>query len=291
MKFLFKGIVVLALGVVLLSTISASAATVNRQSNSRTSTTATPIKHLVVIFDENISFDAMEKRAGADLAGRLRDLTLKIYTRAAEHAWTKGILIADTKFEFGTVEGELVLGDEALTPDSSRFWPLDTYEPGRAQDSYDKQFVRDYLERIRWPKSPPAPPLPPEIAARTSEKYKEAFRALTPESRYPIAAVFVEIDPDLVDVNVHPTKTEVKFTRDGEVHHAVSQAVTITDPSQVRALMVDSSRGKAVLRATVAGGPVRLAVKLGKGFDFRCDTESNPKGNTTPCLPAARHRS
>ena len=129
--------------------------------------------------DENISFEAMAKRVGADLAGRLRDLTLRIYTRAAEHAWTKGILIADTKFEFGTVEGELVLGDEALTPDSSRFWPLDTYEPGRAQDSYDKQFVRDYLERIRWPKSPPAPPLPPEIAARTSEKYKEAYRALT----------------------------------------------------------------------------------------------------------------
>jgi len=129
--------------------------------------------------DENISFDAMAKRVGADLAGRLRELTLKIYRRAAEYARTKGILIADTKFEFGTVAGELVLGDEVLTPDSSRFWPLDTYEPGRAQDSYDKQFVRDYLERIRWPKSPPAPPLPAEIAARTSEKYKEAYRALT----------------------------------------------------------------------------------------------------------------
>jgi phosphoribosylaminoimidazole-succinocarboxamide synthase len=129
--------------------------------------------------DENISFDAMAQRVGADLAARLRDLTLKIYTRAAEYARTKGILIADTKFEFGTVNGELVLGDEVLTPDSSRFWPLDTYEPGRAQDSYDKQFVRDYLERIRWPKSPPAPPLPSEIAGRTSEKYKEAYRALT----------------------------------------------------------------------------------------------------------------
>jgi phosphoribosylaminoimidazole-succinocarboxamide synthase len=129
--------------------------------------------------DENISFDAMAQRVGADLAARPRDLTLKIYTRAAEYARTKGILIADTKFEFGTVNGELVLGDEVLTPDSSRFWPLDTYEPGRAQDSYDKQFVRDYLERIRWPKSPPAPPLPSEIAGRTSEKYKEAYRALT----------------------------------------------------------------------------------------------------------------
>ena len=129
--------------------------------------------------DENISFDAMAKRVGADLAGRLRDLTLKIYTRASEYARTKGILIADTKFEFGTIAGELVLGDEALTPDSSRFWPLDTYEPGRAQDSYDKQFVRDYLERIRWTKSPPAPLLPAEVAARTSEKYKQAYRALT----------------------------------------------------------------------------------------------------------------
>ena len=109
---------------------------------------------------------------GLALATRLRDLTLKIYTRAAEYARSKGVIIADTKFEFGTVGGELVLGDEVLTPDSSRFWPLDTYEPGRAQNSYDKQFVRDYLERIKWSKTPPAPPLPPEIAAKTSEKYK-----------------------------------------------------------------------------------------------------------------------
>jgi phosphoribosylaminoimidazole-succinocarboxamide synthase len=129
--------------------------------------------------DENISFDAMVKIAGADLSARLRDLTLKIYTRAAEYARTKGIIIADTKFEFGMVKGELILGDEVLTPDSSRFWPLDTYEPGRAQNSYDKQFVRDYLERIKWPKLPPAPPLPAEIASRTSEKYKEAYLAVT----------------------------------------------------------------------------------------------------------------
>ena len=129
--------------------------------------------------DENISFDAMTKRTGADLAARLRDLTLKIYTRAAEYAKSRGILIADTKFEFGTVNGELVLGDEVLTPDSSRFWPLETYEPGHAQNSYDKQFVRDYLEQIHWTKTPPAPPLPPEIARKTSEKYKEAYRVLT----------------------------------------------------------------------------------------------------------------
>ena len=129
--------------------------------------------------DENISFAAMTKLVGADLASRLRDLTLNIYSRAAEYARTKGILIADTKFEFGTVDGELVLADEALTPDSSRFWPLETYEPGRAQNSYDKQFVRDYLESIKWSKTPPAPPLPPEIARKTSEKYKDAYRALT----------------------------------------------------------------------------------------------------------------
>lgn len=129
--------------------------------------------------DENIPFDTMAKMVGADLAARLRDLTLKIYNRASEYARTKGIIIADTKFEFGTVQGELVLGDEVLTPDSSRFWPLDTYEPGRSQNSYDKQFVRDYLERIQWSKLPPAPPLPEEIAIRTSQKYKEAYSALT----------------------------------------------------------------------------------------------------------------
>lgn len=129
--------------------------------------------------DENIPFEAMTKIVNPELAERLRGLTLRIYERAAEYARTKGILIADTKFEFGHAGGELVLGDEALTPDSSRFWPLDRYAPGRAQDSYDKQFVRDYLEQIRWPKTPPAPPLPAEVAARTSGKYKEAYRALT----------------------------------------------------------------------------------------------------------------
>ncbi len=129
--------------------------------------------------DENISFETMAAVTGTELATRLHDLTLKIYTRAAEYARTKGILIADTKFEFGTVDGELVLGDEVLTPDSSRFWPLESYQPGRAQNSYDKQFVRDYLERIRWQKTPPAPPLPDDIASKTSEKYSDAYRALT----------------------------------------------------------------------------------------------------------------
>src|SRR5262249_16473069 len=94
------------------------------------------------------------------------------------HARARGILIADTKFEFGIVDGELVLGDEALTPDSSRFWPLESYQPGRAQSSYDKQFVRDYLESIHWSKTPPAPPLPPEIVRKTGGKFKDAYRRL-----------------------------------------------------------------------------------------------------------------
>ena len=129
--------------------------------------------------DENISFETMAGLIGAALAARLRDLTLEIYTRAARYAETKGILIADTKFEFGFVGSELVLGDEVLTPDSSRFWPAESYQPGGPQFSFDKQFVRDYLESIAWNKQPPAPPLPAEVAARTSEKYRQAYSVLT----------------------------------------------------------------------------------------------------------------
>ncbi len=129
--------------------------------------------------DENISFERTSSIIGEDLARRLRDLTLAIYTRAADYAATKGIIIADTKFEFGFVGDELVLGDEVLTPDSSRFWPAETYKPGGAQYSFDKQFVRDYLESIHWNKQPPAPELPEEIAAKTGEKYREAYRILT----------------------------------------------------------------------------------------------------------------
>ena len=129
--------------------------------------------------DENISFDVMSGIVGSDLAHRLRDLTLRIYTTAAGYAKSRGIILADTKFEFGFVGGELVLGDEVLTPDSSRFWPVDRYEPGRPQDSYDKQYVRDYLESIQWNKQPPAPALPDDVARRTSEKYREAYRVLT----------------------------------------------------------------------------------------------------------------
>jgi phosphoribosylaminoimidazole-succinocarboxamide synthase len=129
--------------------------------------------------DENVSFETVVSLVGGDLARRLRDLTLAIYTRAAQYAETRGIIIADTKFEFGFVDGELVLADEVLTPDSSRFWPRETYRPGGAQPSYDKQYVRDYLESIRWNKQPPAPALPEEVARKTSEKYREAYRVLT----------------------------------------------------------------------------------------------------------------
>jgi phosphoribosylaminoimidazole-succinocarboxamide synthase len=129
--------------------------------------------------DENVSFETVVARVGENLARRLRDLTLTIYDRAARYAETRGIIIADTKFEFGFVGDTLVLADEVLTPDSSRFWPREMWRPGGAQPSYDKQYVRDYLESIRWNKQPPAPPLPAEVAARTSEKYKEAYRVLT----------------------------------------------------------------------------------------------------------------
>jgi phosphoribosylaminoimidazole-succinocarboxamide synthase len=129
--------------------------------------------------DENVSFEHVVSLIGEALAKRLRDLTLEIYGRAARYAETKGIIIADTKFEFGFVGGELVLGDEVLTPDSSRFWPADTYKPGGAQFSFDKQYVRDYLESIHWNKQPPAPPLPAEVAAKTGEKYRQAYQILT----------------------------------------------------------------------------------------------------------------
>ncbi len=129
--------------------------------------------------DENISFDRVVSAVGGDLAQQLRSLTLQIYSKAAAYAETRGVIIADTKFEFGLAGDTLVLADEVLTPDSSRFWPRATYNPGGAQPSYDKQYVRDYLESIRWNKQPPAPALPPEVAAKTSEKYFEAYMALT----------------------------------------------------------------------------------------------------------------
>ena len=129
--------------------------------------------------DENISFEEMAERAGSRLSEQLRDLSLKIYLKAAEHAAARGIIIADTKFEFGRTGAGIVLADEVLTPDSSRFWPADRYQPGGSQESFDKQYVRDYLEKIRWNKQPPAPALPAEVAQETSEKYLEAYRRLT----------------------------------------------------------------------------------------------------------------
>lgn len=129
--------------------------------------------------DENIPFSEMARLVGADVSEQLRDLTLEVYKKAAEYARTKGIIIADTKFEFGRTSRGITLADEVLTPDSSRFWPADKYRPGQAQDSYDKQYVRDYLEEIRWNKQPPAPALPAEVARKTSEKYLEAYEQLT----------------------------------------------------------------------------------------------------------------
>ncbi len=131
--------------------------------------------------DENIEFERAAGLLGRELAERVRDVSITLYSRARDIAEKKGIIIADTKFEFGTDEktGELVLIDEALTPDSSRFWPRDEYRPGDAQKSFDKQFVRDYLESLDWDKNPPAPSLPADVILKTSEKYKEALKRLT----------------------------------------------------------------------------------------------------------------
>jgi phosphoribosylaminoimidazole-succinocarboxamide synthase len=138
----------------------------------------TPATKALSGHDENISIEEMAKRTGKELAEKLRDLTLKIYKTAADYAAGRGIIIADTKFEFGQTSQGLVLADEVLTPDSSRFWPADKYQPGKAQESFDKQFVRDYLEAIKWNKQPPAPSLPEDVARKTSEKYIEAYRIL-----------------------------------------------------------------------------------------------------------------
>ena len=133
--------------------------------------------------DENISFEKMIDLVGRETAERVRDVSLAIYTRARDHAETRGIIVADTKFEYGLdKDGELVLIDEAVTPDSSRFWPIDSYAPGASPPSFDKQFVRDYLETLDWDKTAPGPELPAEIAARTAEKYREAQRRLTEDT-------------------------------------------------------------------------------------------------------------
>ena len=129
--------------------------------------------------DENISFDEAVNIVGKNVAEQARELSIKLYERGRHHAAEKGIIIADTKFEFGIFEGELILIDEVLTPDSSRFWPADLYAPGKSQPSFDKQFVRDYLETLDWDKTPPGPELPADIVQKTSEKYIEAYTRVT----------------------------------------------------------------------------------------------------------------
>jgi phosphoribosylaminoimidazole-succinocarboxamide synthase len=140
----------------------------------------TPATKATTGHDENISFEQMSKLVEPEDARQLRELSLAIYNKAANYARQKGIIIADTKFEFGRTAAGITLADEVLTPDSSRFWPADKYEPGMSQQSFDKQYVRDYLlEEIHWNKQPPAPALPAEVARKTSEKYVESYRRLT----------------------------------------------------------------------------------------------------------------
>jgi len=138
----------------------------------------TPARKATDGHDENISFAAMADMVGASLAARLRDLSLTIYSRAAAHAATRGVLIADTKFEFGWQGDELVLGDEVLTPDSSRYWPKDSYVTGSNPPSFDKQYVRDYLSGLDWDKNPPGPPLPDEVLQGTTRRYLECYRRI-----------------------------------------------------------------------------------------------------------------
>jgi len=132
--------------------------------------------------DLNISEREVAQLIGADMTEILKRITLELYSRAASYAYDRGIIIADTKFEFGLYAGRVILVDEALTPDSSRFWPRESYEPGRSQPSFDKQYLRDYLERLDWNKQPPGPELPPDVVAETSGKYIEALKLLTGKS-------------------------------------------------------------------------------------------------------------
>jgi len=139
----------------------------------------TPSTKATTGHDENISFEQAVETVGRALAEKLRDTSITLYRKAVEHAASCGIILADTKFEFGLLGGELIWIDEALTPDSSRFWPAGKYAPGKPQPSFDKQYVRDYLERIGWNKQPPAPALPPDVVAATRDRYREAYQRIT----------------------------------------------------------------------------------------------------------------
>ncbi len=142
----------------------------------------TPSTKATIGHDENITWEDTVERIGRDAAEKLRDLSLKLYRKGREFGERRGIIIADTKFEWGLKGDQIILIDEVLTPDSSRFWPQSDYAPGRPQPSFDKQFVRDYLESLHWNKQPPPPPLPPEVVEKASEKYREAYRLLTGDS-------------------------------------------------------------------------------------------------------------
>ena len=139
----------------------------------------TPSTKATTGHDENISFEQAASTIGRELAEKVRETSLTLYKRASEHAAKNGIIIADTKFEFGLLNGQLIWIDEALTPDSSRFWPVSEYAPGKAQGSFDKQYVRDYLEQIGWNKQPPGPELPADVVAGTTKKYREAYQRIT----------------------------------------------------------------------------------------------------------------
>ncbi len=141
----------------------------------------TPATKALVGHDENIAFEQVVDMVGREVAERVREISLQIYSFASRYAEERGIIIADTKFEFGLVDGKLMLIDELLTPDSSRFWDMETYEPGKPQESFDKQFVRDYLESINWNKQPPAPALPEDVVEKTRQRYWEAYRRLCGE--------------------------------------------------------------------------------------------------------------
>jgi phosphoribosylaminoimidazole-succinocarboxamide synthase len=153
-----------------------------RESDKLSEPIFTPATKAETGHDINISEREMADRLGEEATRELKELTLTLYLRASEFAESRGIIIADTKFEFGVKDGKVILVDEALTPDSSRFWPRESYQPGRGQQSFDKQYLRDYLETVTWDKQPPGPNLPETVIARTSEKYLEAYRLLTGHS-------------------------------------------------------------------------------------------------------------